>query len=181
MRNKTTGKELTAMLLCLCLLSCSADVHLDEHENETETADTRETTGEYSLEKPAWADAVSFNKGNTNSVSKNGKVERTSRADAVSTMYADSFDDAFGSVETITVYAEDNAGLPDGYDIKAYKNEKKGVFYLFLPCRVDKGAVAVRTLHSDGCETGVYTLNFNSDTNYGVYSGGVYYLSLIHI
>ena len=69
MRNKTTGKELTAMLLCLCLLSCSADVHLDEHENETETADTRETTGEYSLEKPAWADAVSFNKGNTNSVS----------------------------------------------------------------------------------------------------------------
>ena len=175
MRNKTTGKELTAMLLCLCLLSCSADVHLDEHENETETADTRETTGEYSLEKPAWADAVSFNKGNTNSVSKNGKVERTSRAEAVSTMYADSFDDAFGSVETITVYAEDNAGLPDGYDIKAYKNEKKGVFYLFLPCRVDKGAVAVRALHSDGCETGVYTLNFNSDTNYGVYSGGVYY------
>lgn len=113
MRNKTTGKELTAMLLCLCLLSCSADVHLDEHENETETADTRETTGEYSLDKPAWADAVSFNKGNTNSVSKNGKVERTSRAEAVSTMYADSFDDAFGSVETITVYAEDNAGLPD--------------------------------------------------------------------
>lgn len=55
---------------------------------------------------------MSFNKGNTNSVSKNGKVGRASRAEAVSTMYADSFDDAFGSVETITVYAEDNAGLP---------------------------------------------------------------------
>ena len=112
MRNKTTGKELTAMLLCLCLLSCSADVHLDEPENETES---EETQSAYSLDKPAWADAVSFNKGNTNSVSKNGKVERTSRADAVSTMYADSFDDAFGSVETITVYAEEERVLsPDG-------------------------------------------------------------------
>ena len=150
MRNKTTGKELTAMLLCLCLLSCSTDAHNDvQPAEETESTDTQETQSAYSLDKPAWADAVSFNKGNTNSVSKNGKVERTSRAEAVSTMYADSFDDAFGSVETITVYAEDNAGLPDGYDIKAYKSEKKGVFYLFLPSRVDKGAVAVRALHSD--------------------------------
>ena len=137
MRNKTTGKELTAMLLCLCLLSCSADVHLDEPENETESANTRETTGEYSLEKPAWADAVSFNKGSSNST-KNGKVGRASRADAVSTMYADSFDDAFGSVETITVYAEDNAGLPDGYDIKAYKNEKKAYSIYFCRARWTK-------------------------------------------
>lgn len=130
MRSKTTGKKYTAMLLCLCLLSCSTDAHNDVQ--PAESTNTQETQSAYSLDKPAWADAVSFNKGSSNST-KNGKVGRLSRADAVSTMYADSFDDAFGSVETITVYAEDNAGLPDGYDIKAYKNEKKAYSIYF--CR----------------------------------------------
>ena len=122
----------------------------------------------YSLEKPVWADEVEMK-------IKTDEVTEVIRVDSVSTMYVDSKSECFGSVNAITMYSEDNSSLPDNYNIEAYRDDKTHTYYLFLPCRTDKRNVRVRTLHSDGYETGVYTLNFESDTNYGVYYNNDYY------
>lgn len=162
------SKALSALLLMGVITSCAAMFSACSDETadpagtsgQPETAETAADT-DYG-EAPAWAQNVDLDKNRkTNKTS-----EKLREADAVSTMYADSFADAFGAVTKITLYAEDNPKLP--YDVEAYKKSADSCFYLFLPSNLALDDIKVRALHSDGTETGVYTLNFESGTNYGV-------------
>lgn len=144
------------------LSSCSTDVPVDAKDG-AETIQTEEETVMSSYgEPPAWAQQVDLER-NRKTVSS---TEKLREADAVSTMYADSFADAFGAVTEITLYAEDNQKLP--YDVVSYKSVKDECFYLFVPSNLDLDDIKVRALHKDGTETGVYSLNFESGTSYGV-------------
>ena len=76
---------------------------------------------------------------------------------AVSTMYVDSLPESYGDVSRITAYASDNDGLP--YDLQAVKIRTRKTFRFYLPASVNAEALIVRALHSDGVESGAYTLD----------------------
>lgn len=164
-KNKTLIKIASGLLSLLALVACSAGDSAEETESQPGESAVAPV---YSVDAPAWAGAVSFTQKDSTSSDGGG----ITRAEAVSTMYVDSYDENFGAVTKITAYAEDNDFLP--YDIFSCKNSKERVYYLFLPCSADLSNVRVRTLHKSGCETGAYTLDF-TQKEYGVRVGDDYY------
>ena len=158
---------LSILLAAIILTSCGENAGIEPDDKTSEDAAAEETASQYSLSAPAWASEINMKKeGADSGESSGGFVE------AVSTMYVDSTEDGFGAVTEITVTAEQNDGVP--YDIYSYKDSKEKILYLFLPCTADLSSVTVKTLHSNGCESGYYTLDFTAK-EYGVKGGDAYY------
>lgn len=156
---------LLAGLITVSLVSCSENADIEGSSNAeipgTESVSTETQTNSQYDTPPAWASAIQMNNRQTASAEDVKK-----EAAAVSTMYADSLEDAFGGVSKITVYAKDNPDLP--YDVVSHMERADQTIYLFLPSNLDLDSVRVRALHNDGTETGIYTLDFTKGTDYGV-------------
>ena len=159
-----TNLILLSLVLLVCV-ACSASVPTDEGVPSQDMPKEEQPYKSNYDEPPGWATV--FQPRSKHS-SGDKEAVTVSSADAVSTMYVDSYPENFGSITKLTVYANDNEGIP--YNIYSYYKKSENTVYLFLPSSADLSSVTVRALHNSGVETGTYTLDF-TETTYGVYFG----------